>query len=106
MSDITVRQGQTFELPVKVDDASATDVTLDVWNEDGTIITATANFVNKEATIEGGVIVDEVGDYSALVTINYSDGAIDILPLQTGCSDGNPCKFLTFQICEGLPETS
>lgn len=105
MSDFIARQGQTYQLPVTVDDDSAETVMIDVWNDDGIILTTTTNFLNKEATLDLGVITDDIGIYSALVTVTYSDGSIDILPLQVGCGDDN-CKFLTFQICEGIPEGS
>lgn len=106
MADIVTRQGQTYDLGVTVDDASATDVTLDVWSEDEIIITSSATFVNKEATIEVGIIDDPVGTYDALVTVNYSDGKVDILPLQDSCLGDNACEFLTFEICEGKPGDS
>lgn len=96
MSKISVRQGETFQLPVTVDDETAVSVNLKVWG-DTTIIDETESFVNGEATIDAGVINQPVGEYNWLVTTTYSDGFIEILP-DNDCSD---CEAPIFEICEG-----
>lgn len=93
--DISVRQGETFQLPITVDDETALTVTLKVWG-DTEIINETANFVDGEATIDTGVITQDIGDYNYSVTVTYSDGTIDILP--DNCDN---CEFPSFEICEG-----
>lgn len=102
MNKITVRQGETFQLPVTIDDDSAESVALKVWS-DSEIINVEEVFVSGEATIDAGLITDEIGEYSYSITITYSDGAIDILPDVNNCSS---CEFPIFEICQGSMGTS
>lgn len=97
MDKITVRQGETFQLPITIDDESAETVQLKVWG-DSEIISETESFINGEATIDAGIIEDSAGTYSYSITVTYSDDAIDILPDVADCED---CSYPVFEICEG-----
>lgn len=101
MDKISVRQDETFQLPVEIDDTTAQTVQLLVWNDTLTIINETEPFNDGEATINAGIITDAVGLYKYSVTITYSDGVVDILPDVNECTD---CDFPVFEICEGNPE--
>ena len=101
MDKISVRQDETFQLPVEIDDDTALTVQLLVWDDTSTIIDETENIVAGEATINAGIITDAVGLYKYSVTITYSDGVVDILPDVNECTD---CDFPVFEICEGNPE--
>lgn len=103
MNKISVRQGETFQLPVEIDDASALTVQLLVWNDTTTIIDETVNFTEGKATVDAGLISAPVGVYSYSVTITYSDGVVDILPDVNECTE---CEFPIFEVCEGNPEES
>lgn len=94
--DISVRQGETFQLPITADDDTAVSVNFKVWG-DTTIIDETANFVDGQATIDAGTITQDVGDYSWLITTTYSDGFVEILP----DNDCKGCDAPKFIICEG-----
>ena len=100
MDKISVRQGETFQLPVEIDDTTAQTVQLLVWNDTATIIDETEPFNDGKATIDAGIITDAVGLYKYSVTITYSDGVVDILPDITECTD---CDFPEFEVCEGNP---
>jgi len=105
MDKITVRQGETLQIPVTIDDSTATTATLSVWDDEGVvIIEETGTFVDNETTIDAGVITQDVGEYNYGLQIEYSDGEIDSLPDSAGC-DGD-CEFPVFEICEGIPEGS
>lgn len=101
MDKISVRQGETFQLPVEIDDTTAQTVQLLVWNDTLTIINETEPFNDGKATIDAGIITSDVGVYSYSVTITYSDGVVDILPDVNECTG---CDFPEFEICEGNPE--
>lgn len=103
--DDSVKQGETYQLPVTIDDDSALTATLNVWDDNSTIITVTDNFVDGEVTLDAGIITQPTGDYSYSVTIEYSDGTIDILPDSKEC-DEEECEFPTLTICPGTPEDS
>lgn len=100
MDKISVRQGETFQLPVEIDDTTAQTVQLLVWNDTATIIDETEPFNDGKATIDAGIIASDVGLYSYSVTITYSDGVVDILPDITDCTE---CDFPEFEVCEGNP---
>lgn len=104
MDKITVRQNETFQLPVTIDDDTAVDVTLTVWNDEGVIISEPADFVNGEATIDAGIITQPIGIYEYSLDITFSTGEIDTLPDVTNCA--GDCSFPEFEICEGTPEES
>lgn len=103
MNKISVRQGETFQLPVEIDDASAQTVQLLVWDDSNTIIDETVSFSDGKATVDAGIIIAPVGIYSYSVTITYSDGVVDILPDVNECTE---CEFPVFEVCEGNPEES
>ena len=103
MDKISIRQGETFQLPVEIDDASAQSVKLLVWNDTTTIIDETVSFSDGKATIDAGLISAPVGLYNYSVTITYSDGVVDILPDVNDCTE---CDFPIFEVCEGNPEGS
>ena len=103
MNKISVRQGETFQLPVEIDDSSALTVQLLVWNDTTIIIDETMSFTGGKATVDAGIISANVGLYSYSVTITYSDGVVDILPDVNECTD---CDFPVFEVCEGNPEES
>ena len=103
MNKISVRQGETFQLPVEIDDTSAQDVQLLVWNDSNTIIDETVSFADGKVTIDAGLIAAPVGLYNYSVTITYSDGVVDILPDVNECTG---CEFPIFEVCEGNPEES
>lgn len=98
MRALKYRQGETMQLPITIDDESAETVNLTVWNEASTVYDLTETFVDGQATIDGGVVTGDLGDYSYKLTITYSDGVIDILPDISGCET---CSFPKFEICEG-----
>lgn len=100
MDKISVRQGETFQLPVEIDYTTAQTVQLLVWNDTATIINETEPFNDGKATLDAGVIGSDVGLYSYSVTITYSGSEVDILPDITDCTE---CDFPEFEICEGNP---
>lgn len=97
MSKISVRQNETFQLPITVDDETAETVTLKVWG-DTEEINETASFVDGEATIDVGIVTAPVGVYSYSITVSYTDDVVDILPDVSNCSD---CSFPEFEVCSG-----
>lgn len=101
MDKISVRQGETFQLPVEIDDTTAQTVQLLVWNDTLTIINETEAFEDGKATIDAGIITSDVGMYNYSVTITYSDNVVDILPDITDCTE---CEFPEFEVCEGNPQ--
>ena len=106
MSDtITVRVGETLQVPIIIDDVSADTVNFKAWNDDGVIIDETENFVvvgtNAEATISL-IVTDPAGTYNYLLTVTYSDGVVEKLPDLTDCE--GDCETPELIICEAEPE--
>lgn len=96
---ISVRIGETFQLPARTNDTSATTITLKVWSDAAVVLDVTENFAGGEATIDAGIIALPVGIYKYLLTITYSDGAIDKLPDAEECS--GKCEVPEFEVCTG-----
>lgn len=103
---ITVRQGETLQIPVTIDDITAQTVQFKAWKENTVIIDETENFVvngsQAEATIEL-VITDDADTYEYILIVTYSDGVIEKLPDVSEC-DGEDCGTPDFIICEAEPE--
>lgn len=102
MEKITIRQYETLQIPVTIDDDTAEDITLTVWDDNDIILKQVATFVNGEATIDCDIITQPIGMYSYSLTVNFSTGEIDTLPDVTECN--GDCSFPEFEICEGTPQ--
>lgn len=98
---ISVRIGETFQLPSRTNDPSASTITLKVWDDTGIKIDETETFIDGQATIDAGVIALALGKYKYLLTIVYSDGHIDILPNAEECDGGTDCAIPEFEVCIG-----
>lgn len=100
--DITIRQGETLQIPIVADDTSALSVQFQVASEGIVYIDEVETFTivddKAEATIETNATNLETGEYQYMLTITYSDGAIDKLPDPDNC-DG--CDLPKFIVCEG-----
>lgn len=96
---ISVRIGETFQLPARTNDPSAASVTLKVWDDSGEKLTVTENFVDGQATLDAGVIALAIGTYKYLLTVTFSDGTIDKLPDAEECS--GKCEVPEFEVCTG-----
>lgn len=104
--DITIRQGETLQIPVTINDPSADSVRFVAANEDGLIILdITEQFTvsdNKAtATISTDDTLLETGEYKYQLVVTYTDGIIDILPDPNECN-GDDCELPKLIICESL----
>ena len=100
MDTISIRQGETLQLPIEADDSSAVSVQFQVVKDNIIYLDETENFVDGKATIFSNDTLLEIDEYYYIVTIEYSDGAIDILPDPSDC-DGEDCDFPAFIVCKG-----
>lgn len=101
--DITIRQGETLQIPIVADDTSAVSVQFQVAQEGIIYIDETEAFTivddKAEATIETNDTNLATGEYEYMLTITYSDGVVDKLPDVDSC-DGD-CALPKFIVCEG-----
>ena len=106
MDAITIRQGETLQIPVTINDTSAETVRFVVADENGAIvIDITENFTvadNKAtATILTNETLIETGEYSYQLVVTYSDDVVDILPDASECQ-GDDCELPKLIVCESL----
>lgn len=98
--DITIRQGETLQIPIEADDNTAVSVRFQVFKGTTVYIDVTETFVDGKATVftnDTNIAIDE---YQYMLTVTYSDGTIDILPDPEMCEDGD-CTLPTFSVCQG-----
>lgn len=101
--DINIRQGETLEIAVTVDDLTADTVELIVTDpNDVIIIDETENFATVDgkrvATITSNDTNYPVAEYEYMLVITYSDGFIQKLP-DGDCED---CGLPVINICKSL----
>lgn len=103
--DITIRQGETLQIPVTINDTSAETVRFVVANEGVIILDITEPFTVGEgkatATISTDDTLIETGEYPYQLVVTYTDGVVDILPDPNECS-GDDCELPKLIICESL----
>jgi hypothetical protein len=100
MDTITIRQGETLQLPFEADDVTAVSVQFQVVKDGIIYIDELENFVTGKATIFTNDTLLEIGDYEYIVTIVYADGVVDILPDPSTCEEGD-CDLPLFTVCKG-----
>lgn len=99
MEDISIRRGETLELPIEADDESAVTVQFVATDEDGAVwIDETEPFVDGEANIRTEETYIPLGVYDYTLTVVYSDGIIDILPDPDECDE--ECELPKFIVCK------
>lgn len=105
MDNIALRRGETLELTITADDLTADTILFTAANDDGIVISETANFStvdgDRVATIKTDDTLIDVGEYSYMLTITYSDGVVDKLPDADSCEDDG-CDLPTLTICEAI----
>ena len=101
--DISIRQGETLQIPITADDTSAVSVRFQAAQDGVVYIDEEENFTIVDgkavATISTQNTTLPVGEYEYMLTITYSDGVIDKLPDPQNC-DGD-CSLPALNICEG-----
>lgn len=98
--DITIRQGETLQLPIENDDESAISVQFQAALDNVIYIDETENFVDGKATIITNDTNHPLGDYEYMLTVIYEDGVVDKLPDPANCVDDD-CALPTLTICQG-----
>lgn len=98
--DITIRQGETLQLPIESTDLSAETAQFQAAKDGVVYIDATASFINGKATIWSNDTDIEIGDYEWMLTVTYSDGVIDKLPDKGDCKEGD-CELPLLKVCKG-----
>ena len=102
--DISIRQGETLSLAVTIDDDSAQTLQLLVEDSDGNIVInestsfATVDGVTS-ATIQTNNTDLDIGDYSYMFVVTYSDDVIEKLPNVAECDD---CDLPKLTICKSI----
>lgn len=104
MNNITVRRGESLQLPITIDDESAVNVTLQIIKDDTEVVRITEYFVDKNATIFIEEVIIPVDEYKYMLTVVYSDGVIDKLPDISDCHDSG-CDLPNLIVCEGIFES-
>lgn len=104
--DIKIRQGETLQFPVSVNDTSAESVRFVAADEAGIIvldITEPFTVVDTKATatIKSNETLLAVGEYKYQLIVTYADDVIDILPDASECDNGD-CELPKLIICESL----
>jgi hypothetical protein len=99
MENISIRQGETFEMGIECDDTSALSVRFLATSEGVAYIDEIEQFIDGQATIRTEATNIPLGDYEFTLTITYSDGVIDILPDSSECS-GDDCALPVLTICK------
>lgn len=107
MDTIRIRQGETEEFIVEIDDDLAESVSIivkDLVSDVSPLIYESANFVDGVASLilEGSVTSIAVGDYIYQLTVVYSDGSVDKFPDPSVGDCGDECDFPEFIICAAL----
>jgi hypothetical protein len=104
MENISIRRGETLELPVEVDDESALTVRFVATQDDTVYIDQLESFDDDgRATIHTNNTFIPLGEYEFTLSITYSDGIVDILPDASDC-DGS-CELPKLIICKSnVPE--
>lgn len=102
--DITIRQGETLQIPIVDDDTSAVSVQFQVVQDGVIYIDETENFVivdnQAQATIETNDTNLDTGVYHYMFTVTYSDGVVKKLPSpDEGCN--GDCELPDFIVCAG-----
>lgn len=98
--DITIRQGETLQIPIEADDSSAVGVQFQAAQDGVVYIDETENFVDGKATIKTDDTQLATGEYEYMLTVTYSDGVIDKLPDPGDCMDGD-CELPKLIVCQG-----
>lgn len=98
--DLTIRQGETLQIPIESSDVSAETVQFQAAKDGVIYIDETAQFVNGKATIWTNNTDIQIGVYEWMLTVTYSDGLIDKLPDQNDCEEDD-CKLPTLTVCKG-----
>lgn len=88
MNNISIRQGETFEVGIRADDSSAVSVRFQVAKDDVIHIDETATFLEKKASIRTNETDLPLGEYEYMITVVYSDGFIEMLPDPEKCAQG------------------
>lgn len=99
--DITIRQGETLQIPIEADDLSAISVQFQVALDGVIYIDVTENFVEGKATIFTNDTLLAIGEYEYMLTITYADGVIDKLPDPEECQTGD-CELPKLIVCQGV----
>lgn len=104
--DIKIRQGETLQIPVTINDPSAESVRFVAASQSGEVVlditeqfTVTDN--KATATIFTNDTLIPTGDYSYMLVVTYADEVVDILPDSSECS-GDDCKLPLLIVCESL----
>lgn len=105
--NITIRQGETLELYVQIDDPQAHLVKLLVAKPDlPPIITEIAYFTTLNGVRSAMITSDNtdhpIGDYEYMFVIIYTDDVVEKLPDSDCCDD--ECDLPTFTICKTIDE--
>jgi hypothetical protein len=106
--NISIRQGETLELNIIIDDPHAVEVKLLVGDDDGTIIESVGMFATIDGETSATITVpaaqtnQDVGEYEYMLMITYDDGVIEKLPDGDCCDED--CGLPTFSICKSLSE--
>lgn len=104
MNNITIRQGETLQLPITIDDGAAETVLFQIIKNNKSVSETIAIFENKKANILIEQLMLPIGEYRYMLTITYTDGIIDKLPDVSDCNDDS-CELPTINICEGIFES-
>lgn len=103
--DIKIRQGETLQIPVTINDTSAESVRFIVADESEIVIDLIEQFEvidgKATATIFTNDTLIEAGEYSYMLVVTYSDGVVDFLPDVNECDSDN-CDLPKLIICESL----
>lgn len=98
--DITLRQGETLQIPIEADDTSAVSVQFQVAKDGTVYIDETVDFTDGKATVSTNDTMLALGEYEYMLTVTYSDGVIDILPDPEDCDTGD-CELPKLIVCQG-----
>lgn len=104
--DITIRQGETLQIPITINDTSAESVRFVASSDtEGVVIDLTQQFEivdgKATATIFTNNTLIETGEYSYMLVVTYADDVVDILPDASECQ-GDDCELPKLIVCESL----
>lgn len=101
--DMTIRQGETLQIPIEADDVSAVSVLFQAAQDGVIYLEELENFEVVEGKATATIFIQDTnlptGEYEYMLTIVYEDGSIDKLPDTTDC--GDDCSLPLLIICEG-----
>lgn len=104
--DISIRQGETLQIPVVADDITATTVRFIATQEGVIVYDITEPFTVADTKANATIITNdtyiEIGEYEYMLVVEYSDGTVDILPDTEHCTDDN-CELPKLVVCKGIP---